>query len=115
MRVTTWVDLSEEVEVDVSAEDIRCAMSEAFDEAKPDPHNEKTPGISTILRALNSMATFLNGLTDEHIARMEPRQRAITREFLVKQSARFTEASPRPAPDAVPQPSPAAPPADPAR
>jgi hypothetical protein len=93
MKVTTWVDFSKEVEVGISAEDIRCALTEAFEAAKPDPQDERTPAIHTILRALNSMATFLNGLTDEHIARMKPGQRKLTREFLLKNADRFLEAA----------------------
>ncbi len=89
MKITKWVDFGCEVEVDVSSEDIRAALSEAFTEATRDNPGEPPPWLGDVTRALNGMAVFLNALTAEQIAAMTPGQRKVVSEFLARAAERF--------------------------
>jgi hypothetical protein len=89
MTVTTYVDLgSKEVEVSVSAEDIRASIQESFDHCTRDTLGEPLSEWD-LSRALNSLAAFLDALTPEHIALLSPSARATVKAFLLKHAERF--------------------------
>lgn len=88
MRITKWVDMGAEVEVDISVEDIRRALSDYFAEVTRDPLGERQNG-NDIKIALNQIAAFLRALTDEQIAMLSAAQCAMIHKFLSEQSERF--------------------------
>ncbi len=66
-----------------------------------DPLGEEGPNRNDIILALNSMAAFLNALTDKQIGMLKPAQRDTVQKFLLKAALRFavgllisTEAAP---------------------
>ncbi len=82
MKLTTWVDLSREVEVNIGADDIREALTESFSMVKDGTRYDVTV-------ALNNIGTFLNALTDEQIALLALGQRSTIEAFLRKNAERF--------------------------
>jgi hypothetical protein len=90
MRVKAWIEISKEIEVDVSVKDISAALDEAFTAASG---NE--PNARNVLLALNDIAQFLKGISDEQIRSMQPSPRALVAEFLGQQAARFAAAGAR--------------------
>ncbi len=91
MKITKWVDFGCEVDVDISSDDIRAALSESFSEATRDNLGEPPPGPRDVLRALNGMAAFLNALTNEQISALTPGQRKVVASFLAGAAERFKE------------------------
>jgi quinol monooxygenase YgiN len=89
MKVSKWVDLGQEVEIDITAEDVRHALSEAFAVVTEDRLGEEGPNRYDVMRTLNDIAAFLNGLTDEHIALLNHHQRAACADLFAKSSERF--------------------------
>lgn len=77
MFVHQWVGFSQEVPIEIHADDILAAFTET-----PDPGE-------TWLQAINRFALCLNALPDETIATWTPRQRALIQAFLTKHTARF--------------------------
>ena len=89
MKVTKWVDMGQEVEVDVGVDDIRSALAEAFAAVTEDRLGENGPNKNDVLLALNSMAAFLNALTDGQIGLLTLGQRITVESFLTRVAARF--------------------------
>lgn len=85
MKVSTWLDLSKTVEVDVSVEDIRLALVEAFCEANVGALS----GTQAVMRAMNHIAVFLNAFSQDEIDRLTTVQRSTIFAFLDKQAKRF--------------------------
>lgn len=92
MRVTKWVDMGAEVEIQIGADDIGSALNEAFSCANQRP--EEAVNIHDVLRALNDIAGFLKGISDENIARLNDKQRQLIGGFLRDQAPRFLPAAP---------------------
>jgi hypothetical protein len=90
MRIKTWVELSQEVEVSIDIHDIRGALAEAFNHVTEDRPCEELPRAADVARAFNEIGTFLNAVTDEQIALLKPGQRRVIGEYLAKQVPRFT-------------------------
>ena len=91
MKVTKWVDLSQEVEVHIGADDIRCALAEAFAVVKQDQPGVELPDRSLVMRCFGDIASFLGAITDESISQMQPAQRKVIGEYLAKHAARYLE------------------------
>jgi hypothetical protein len=91
MKVTKWVDFSQMVEMDIGANDISDALSEAFARVHRDIDDK--PNRFDVTSALNAIAGFFNGLTDAHIALLTDGQRKITRTYLAGAAARFAYCS----------------------
>lgn len=77
MKVKTWVEFSEEVEVEVSVEDMVAAFSDF-----PEPNE-------TWLRIINRLASLLNRLPDDEIAKWKLTHQELIADFLMKQATRF--------------------------
>jgi hypothetical protein len=90
MKITKWVDMGEEVEVEVSTEDIRAALAESFAEVTKDLLGE-LPSTFPVVSALSDIGKFLRALSDEQIALLNPAQRRVVGQFLAEQAARFRE------------------------
>jgi hypothetical protein len=84
MRVKTWVELSDEVEVDLSGDQIAAAMLE---------NDGDIPVRIRIKRSFNNFAGFLNGLTAEQVEALEPKVRELIHNFCVQQAARFANSA----------------------
>lgn len=84
MRVTKWIDVSQEVEIEIGTDEIQNAIKGWFDSGAD--HNVKS--------ALNDIAKFMKCISDEQIEKMGPASKAIVGKFLAEQSARFTSINP---------------------
>ena len=89
MKVTKWMDMGADVEVNVTSEDIRIALSESFEHVRYDRLGEPGPGRWDVTQALNDIATFLNALTDTQICILTTSQRKSVASYLSKQAQRF--------------------------
>lgn len=92
MKITKWVDMGAEVEIQIGADDIRGALNEAFSCA--DQRLDEAVNIHDVLRALNGIASFLMGISDENIARLTDKQRELIGGFLRDQAPRYLAAGP---------------------
>jgi hypothetical protein len=88
MKITKWVDMGAEVEVEIGADDIRIALSEAFSSVEVQAFDAK-PTRFDVTRALNDIAAFFNAITDEHIGLLNDAQREVTEKFLRRAADRF--------------------------
>ena len=87
MKVTTWVEFSQEVEIEIGADDVSAALSEAFARLARDIDDH--PNRYDVTGALGAIGQFLRALKDEHIAQLNDAQRKVVRDFLLMQGARF--------------------------
>ncbi len=70
MKVTKWIDFSQEVTIEIGSDDIRVALSEAFANALPIGKGREEPSRQDILIAFNAAGAFMRAMTDEDIALM---------------------------------------------
>ena len=77
MKVTTWVEHSEEIEIDISTEDIQRALLGGEDV------------YGDVCIGLNNFATFIKAVSGDVLAQFTEKQKKTIREFLIKQSKRF--------------------------
>ena len=77
MRIKKWIDIEQEIDVDISVEDITVALAE-------DPDTT-----TRIMNGLNQAAEFMKGISDEMIGEMRVAQRIIIGQFLEKQADRY--------------------------
>lgn len=91
MRISKWVDMGQEVEIEIGADDIRLALAEAFATTSGGVLGE-VPTKHDVTRSLNSIGAYLNAMTEEHIAKLSAGERKIIGEFLAKNAARFQHA-----------------------
>jgi hypothetical protein len=87
MKVSKWVDFSQEITVEVGADDITVALSEAFYAANQEP--DKAVNIHDILGAFQAIGSFLRGFPDQYIDRLNFAQRSAIENFLRTQADRF--------------------------
>ena len=81
MRIDKHIDFSQEVEIELSHEDIHLILEES-----PESMN-------TVLSCLSSVATFLKGVPESKISEMNDGQRKIIRDFLSSESGRYNHPS----------------------
>jgi hypothetical protein len=89
VKLSKWVDMGQEVEVEIGVDDIRAALGEAFEVVTRDPLGEEGPSRFDVIRALNMIGAFLNALTDEQIALLTDPVRRNVQTYLAKTSERF--------------------------
>ncbi|KKL45017.1 hypothetical protein LCGC14_2359870 [marine sediment metagenome] len=82
MRIDKFIDFSQEVEIELSSDDISLILRE-------DPES-----LNAILSNLNSVATFLKGVPSERIGELSDWQREVIAAFLTSQANRYKEATP---------------------
>ena len=87
MTVNKWIEIAEEREVEIGADDIRCALGEAFARTKPRDEDDH-PHRGDVLSALNSIAQFLNAFDDNLLALIGPQRRLIA-DFLRRSADKF--------------------------
>lgn len=81
MKISKWVTFDQEVDVDVTAEDIETVLSES-------PDNERI--VMTLISRFHSVMKITK---DEIIEKIEIKNRAIIRNFLLELAERFKEPS----------------------
>ena len=89
MQIRKWVDMGQEVKVEIGMEDIRAALSECFETVTQDRLGEEGPNRAEVVMAINSIANFLNALTDSHIEKLTDVQRDVIHNFLSRSAERF--------------------------
>lgn len=89
MRISKWVDMGQEVEIEIGMDDIRAALSECFERATRDELYDEGPNRQHIVYAMNTLGTFLRALTDRHIDCLTHEQRRVIEAFLTEQSKRY--------------------------
>lgn len=83
MKVTKWVESSQEVEIEIGADDVISALYET----NPEGYAPK----QQVVRAVNALADVFRKMPSEGIAELTPHARALIRTFLQEQSERFKE------------------------
>lgn len=87
MTIRQWVDFSQEIDVNIGADEIALAFQEAWGVVT---HAEDgKPKRDDIIRALGKVGLFFNALTDQQISDLNDKQRETVRRFLVKETARW--------------------------
>ena len=79
MRIEKWINIDQEIEIELSSEDILLTF---------DNDAESLP---SVLRGLNDVATFLKGVSDSKIIEMSSGQRKIIMDFLLTEAKRYPE------------------------
>ena len=79
MRISKWVQFDQDVEIDLSAEDIQTI----FD-------NDES-SLAYVLYGLNNVACFLKGVSDQKIGEMSEAQRKEVVNFLSTQAERYNQ------------------------
>ncbi len=77
MRISKYIEFCQEVEIDLSSDDI----TEIID--------RDSDSLQNVLWGLNSIATFLKGISDSKMAEMSPEQRKYVRDFLLTEAERY--------------------------
>lgn len=77
MRIRKFIDIQQEIEIDLSAEDIMLVLDRDGDSERH------------MLRCLNEVACFLNAISDKQIKSMNASQKKAIHEFLFSQSMRY--------------------------
>lgn len=76
MKITKFISIEQEVEIDMTAEDIQIVFS-------------KGNYLPDVVYGLNAIATFLKGIPDCRIEEMTNGQREIVSGFLSKEANRY--------------------------
>ena len=77
MKIFKHIDISREIEVDITVEDIINAL------------NEDTDTLAQVLKGINNLSVFYRAITDEIIKEMTPGQREVMHTFLSDQAKRY--------------------------
>jgi hypothetical protein len=88
MKIRKWIDASQEIEVDIGADDIRAALAEACGVVNRTRPGDG-PSRQDILIALNNIGAFLRAITDNQISMLTFGQRSTVWKFLREHSERF--------------------------
>lgn len=80
MKITKWVSVDVEVDVDVSSEDI------------PEIFSKSCECYHDFLAILNRFFSVMKNMPDHIIKDMTEKQREITKNYLIEQSKRFSDA-----------------------
>jgi len=83
--------MGQEVEIEIGMEDVRAALAESFQTITTDRLGEPGPNAAEFKMALSQIGTFLNAVTDEHIALLTLDARKVISNFLSGNAARFLE------------------------
>ena len=82
MKITHWLEVQKEIEIDLSAEDISMLYREAYSE---DPKAIQ----QAMLANINGFASYLKGLPDEIIEDLSVVLKKTISNFLIQQGERF--------------------------
>lgn len=91
MKVSKWVDMGQEVEIEVGVEDIRGALAECFARVTDDNYlGEREANRAEISMAFSTLAEFLRAVSERQIDMLTHEQRRIIKQFLVEQGERYS-------------------------
>ena len=92
MKVRTWIDVSQEVDVVIDLEDISAAVAESLARVHITDDLDGSPvSLVGFTDFINVIAKCLKGVTDEQIALLNEAQRALIRTHLEEQAERYAE------------------------
>jgi hypothetical protein len=89
MKISKWVDMGQEVEIEIGTDDIRSALAEVFERATRDELDGSGPNRQEIIYAIDTLAKCLRALTNRHIDCLTHEQRKVVETFLAEQSKRY--------------------------
>jgi hypothetical protein len=89
MKISKWVDMGQEVEIEIGVDDIRASLSECFERATGDELDGDGPNRHQIIYTIDALAKFLRAMTDRHIDCLTHEQRKVIETFLAEQSKRY--------------------------
>jgi len=89
MKISKWVDMGQEVEIEIGMEDIRYALAETFGRITRTDLPEFQANRAEISMAFSQIADFLRAVTDRQIDMLTHDARRIIEQFLVEQSKRY--------------------------
>lgn len=91
MKISKWVDMGQDVDIEIGVDDIRGALAEAFARVTEDTQwlGDSPPNSNDVVLALSNIGSFLRALTDAQIAMLNSKQRATIAKFLTEQAERF--------------------------
>lgn len=84
MKIYKWVDIGQEVEIEIGFNDVRVALAESFAQV-----TKGSPGETGMLLAFNQIAMFMKAVTVKQIGMLNVQQRKIIGDFLAEQAKRF--------------------------
>ncbi len=84
MKISKWVDLSQEVEIEIGLDDVRGTLAESFAQV-----TKGSPGETGMLLAFNQIAMFMRAVTVKQIGMLNAQQRRTIGNFLAEQAKRF--------------------------
>jgi hypothetical protein len=90
MKISKWVDMGQEVEIEIGMDDIRAAMAECFGKVTEERLFD-APGANEVIAAFSTIGKFFNALTAEHINLLTTNQKRIVANYLADQVERFKE------------------------
>lgn len=82
MKIEKFVEISDNLEIDIDADDIRACLRESINDADTK---------ATVLNTLNNIAQFINGIPDELLNEITDKQKQIVYEFMVNAANRFAK------------------------
>jgi hypothetical protein len=88
MKVSKWVDFGQDVEVDISINDIAGAIAEAWGRVV-NLYLDEQPTRNEVITAMSRSLQMFKALTDEQIANLTPEQRAVIAKNLAETAERF--------------------------
>ena len=94
MKISKWVDVGQEVDIEIGVDDIRATLQECFSTVTTDRLGVSVPNHYEVSAAFNAMANFLNALTDEHITALSITQRDVIHNYLTRSAERFKKKYP---------------------
>jgi hypothetical protein len=91
MKISKWVDMGAEVDIEIGLDDVRGTLAEAFANITDDRLGEPGPNAAEVRKTLNMVGQFLKALTDEQIELIGRPSRMIVGAFLAAQAKRYEE------------------------
>ena len=87
MKVTKWVEFSQEVEISLGVEDLHGLLAESL-------VSDRQETLREVLHGMNAVLSFLRAVGDDQIAAMLPVHRQLVATVLAEQIVRFQKQQP---------------------
>src|ERR1035438_7793979 len=87
MKVTKWVEFSQEVEISLGVEDLHGLLAESL-------VSDRQETLREVLHGMNAVLSFLRAVGDDQIAAMLPVHRQLVATVLAEQIVRFQQQEP---------------------
>jgi hypothetical protein len=80
VKITKWVESSQEVTIEIGTDDVICALLEGSENYTPK---------QAVFTAVNNLAQVFRKLPDSAIAELSPKARTLIADFFSEQEKRF--------------------------